>query len=62
MIIGRQGANVAELREKTGVKAGVSKVVQGVHDRVLSVSGTLEGISQVSRGQEARMLCNLARC
>lgn len=51
VIIGKGGANVAELREKTGVKAGVSKVVQGVHDRVLSVTGTLEGISQVSRRQ-----------
>lgn len=47
IIIGKGGANVADLRDKTGVKAGVSKVVQGVHDRVLSVSGTLEGVSQV---------------
>ncbi|KAK0561064.1 RNA binding protein, heterogenous nuclear RNP-K like protein [Tilletia horrida] len=46
VIIGKGGANVAELREKTGVKAGVSKVVPGVHDRVLSVSGTMDGISQ----------------
>ncbi|KAL9935207.1 hypothetical protein V8E36_005555 [Tilletia maclaganii] len=46
VIIGKGGANVAELREKTGVKAGVSKVVPGVHDRVLSVSGTQEGIAQ----------------
>jgi heterogeneous nuclear rnp K-like protein 2 len=34
------------MRESTGVKAGVSKVVQGVHDRVLTVSGTLEGVSK----------------
>ncbi|PWZ03726.1 hypothetical protein BCV70DRAFT_229920 [Testicularia cyperi] len=46
IIIGKGGANVAELREKTGVKAGVSKVVPGVHDRVLSVTGTLVGISE----------------
>lgn len=46
VIIGKGGANVAELREQTGVKAGVSKVVQGVHDRVLSVTGTLDGISR----------------
>ncbi|KAE8266997.1 hypothetical protein A4X09_0g5355 [Tilletia walkeri] len=46
VIIGKGGANVAELREKTGVKAGVSKVVPGVHDRVLSVSGTMDGIAQ----------------
>lgn len=48
VIIGKGGQNVAELREKTGVKAGVSKVVPGVHDRVLSVSGTMEGIAHVS--------------
>lgn len=40
------GKNVAEMRDTTGVKAGVSKVVQGVHDRVLTVSGTLEGVSK----------------
>ncbi|KAI7873290.1 uncharacterized protein EV154DRAFT_546107 [Mucor mucedo] len=46
VIIGKGGKNVAELRESTGVKAGVSKVVQGVHDRVLTVSGTLEGVAK----------------
>jgi heterogeneous nuclear rnp K-like protein 2 len=49
VIIGKGGKNVAELREATGVKAGVSKVVQGVHDRVLTVSGTLEGVAKVTR-------------
>jgi len=37
---------VADLRDETGVRAGVSKVVQGVHDRVLSVTGSLSGISK----------------
>ncbi|CAG8439439.1 1324_t:CDS:2 [Ambispora leptoticha] len=46
VIIGKAGKNVAELRETTGVKAGVSKVVQGVPDRVLSVAGTLDGVSK----------------
>lgn len=46
VIIGKAGANVAELRDKTGVRAGVSKVVPGVHDRVLTVLGQLEGISE----------------
>lgn len=48
IIIGKAGKNVADLREATGVKAGVSKVVQGVPERVLSVSGTLDGVSKVS--------------
>ncbi|KAK8211483.1 RNA binding protein, heterogenous nuclear RNP-K like protein [Zalaria obscura] len=46
VIIGKAGQNVADLREKTGVRAGVSKVVPGVHDRVLTVTGPLDGISQ----------------
>lgn len=46
VIIGKAGQNVADLRDKTGVRAGVSKVVPGVHDRVLTVTGGLTGISQ----------------
>jgi len=46
VIIGKGGKNVAELRELTGVKAGVSKVVPGVHDRVLSVTGPLDGVAK----------------
>ena len=54
VIIGKAGKHVAALRDESGVKAGVSKVVQGVHDRVLTVSGGLEAISKayaiVARG------------
>lgn len=46
VIIGKGGKNVADLRDETGVKAGVSKVVQGVHDRVLTITGGCEGISK----------------
>ncbi|TGZ79188.1 KH domain-containing protein [Ascodesmis nigricans] len=46
VIIGKAGKNVADLRDETGVKAGVSKVVPGVHDRVLTVTGPLEGIAR----------------
>merc|ERR1711939_662922 len=46
VIIGKAGKNVADLREATGVKAGVSKVVPGVPERVLSVTGTLEGVTK----------------
>ncbi|KAF9158800.1 RNA binding protein, heterogenous nuclear RNP-K like protein [Mortierella sp. AD010] len=48
VIIGKAGKNVADLRDQTGVKAGVSKVVQGVHDRVLTVTGTIEGVAKTS--------------
>ncbi len=46
VIIGKGGKNVADLRDATGVKAGVSKVVPGVHDRVLTVTGGCEAISK----------------
>jgi len=46
VIIGKGGKNVAELRDQTGVKAGVSKVIPGVHERVLTVSGSVEGVAK----------------
>jgi hypothetical protein len=49
IIIGKAGKNVADLREQTAVKAGVSKVIPGVHERVLTVSGPVESVAQVSR-------------
>ncbi|KAJ2783544.1 RNA binding protein, heterogenous nuclear RNP-K like protein [Coemansia interrupta] len=45
VIIGKGGKNVADLREVANVKAGVSKVVPGVHDRVLSVTGFLGDVA-----------------
>lgn len=47
VIIGKAGKNVAELREQTAVKAGVSKVIAGVHERVLTVTGSVEGVAKV---------------
>ena len=47
VIIGKAGKNVADLRDQTGVKAGVSKVIPGVHDRVLTVTGSVEAVSKV---------------
>jgi heterogeneous nuclear rnp K-like protein 2 len=46
IIIGKAGKNVADLREQTGVKAGVSKVIAGVHERVLTVTGPVESVSK----------------
>ncbi|POS84419.1 putative RNA-binding protein rnc1 [Erysiphe pulchra] len=46
VIIGKGGKNVAELREETGVKAGVSKVVQGVHDRVMTITGPCASVAK----------------
>ncbi|KAG6829388.1 hypothetical protein H0H92_004656 [Tricholoma furcatifolium] len=46
VIIGKAGKNVADLREQTGVKAGVTKVIPGVHDRVLTVAGSVEAVAK----------------
>jgi heterogeneous nuclear rnp K-like protein len=47
VIIGKAGKNVADMREQTGVKAGVSKVIPGVHERVLTVTGAVDAVSKV---------------
>lgn len=58
VIIGKGGKNVAELREQTGVKAGVSKVVPGVHERVLTVTGDVESVAKVcSRSPRCALRC-----
>ncbi|ORY90302.1 hypothetical protein BCR35DRAFT_299927 [Leucosporidium creatinivorum] len=46
VIIGRGGATIATLRSESNVKAGVSKVVPGVADRILSVGGAIEGVAK----------------
>lgn len=47
VIIGKGGKNVADLREQTGVRAGVSKVIPGVHERVLTVGGSVDAVAKV---------------
>ncbi|GAA5867618.1 hypothetical protein JCM1840_002573 [Sporobolomyces johnsonii] len=46
VIIGRGGATIAQIRQDANVKAGVSKVVPGVPDRVLSIGGTTESVAK----------------
>ncbi|GAA5871049.1 hypothetical protein JCM8547_005342 [Rhodosporidiobolus lusitaniae] len=46
VIIGRAGATIAQIRQDANVKAGVSKVVPGVPDRVLSIGGTVESVAK----------------
>ncbi|EEB09607.2 RNA-binding protein [Schizosaccharomyces japonicus yFS275] len=49
IIIGKSGKNVAELRSTTNVKAGITKAVPNVHDRVLTISGSLENVVRAYR-------------
>jgi heterogeneous nuclear rnp K-like protein 2 len=55
IIIGKAGATIANIRNLSGVKAGVSKVVPGVQDRVLSISGDLEPVA-AAYAEVARLL------
>ncbi|KAK0703318.1 hypothetical protein B0T26DRAFT_839024 [Lasiosphaeria miniovina] len=45
VIIGKGGKSVADLRDETGVRASISRVVEGVHHRVLTITGGCEAIS-----------------
>jgi heterogeneous nuclear rnp K-like protein 2 len=47
VIIGRGGATIATIRTESVVKAGVSKVVPGVADRILSIGGSVDGVAKV---------------
>ncbi|TBU24484.1 hypothetical protein BD311DRAFT_781015 [Dichomitus squalens] len=49
VIIGKTGATVAKLLEQTGVQAGASKVIPGVHEQVLSSPLLADSSLDVSR-------------
>ncbi|GMM38075.1 Hek2 protein [Saccharomycopsis crataegensis] len=46
IVIGKNGNCVANVREKTGVKSGVSKVIMGCSDRILTVSGPVDATAE----------------
>lgn len=54
IIIGKGGKNVASIRT-LGVRAGVSKVVTGVHERILTISGTVDALASAF-GMVAQLL------
>jgi heterogeneous nuclear rnp K-like protein len=47
VIIGKGGKSVSHIREVTSVKIGVSAVVAGVNERILTVSGPLSAVAKV---------------
>lgn len=47
VIIGKEGRTVSGVREVTGVKVGVSKVIPRIHERTLTVSGPLPNVAKV---------------
>ncbi|KAJ3231625.1 RNA binding protein, heterogenous nuclear RNP-K like protein [Chytriomyces hyalinus] len=46
VVIGHGGKNVADIRDETGVKAGVSKVIPGVTERILTITGSFVGVAK----------------
>lgn len=46
-IIGKAGGIISSVREECDVRAGVSKAVPGIPDRILTVTGHLEGVAKV---------------
>ncbi|KAI9002879.1 hypothetical protein DFJ74DRAFT_613332 [Hyaloraphidium curvatum] len=45
-IIGKAGGVISSVRDDCGVKAGVSKAIPGVVDRILTVSGHVDGVAK----------------
>lgn len=43
-IIGKDGVNITQIRDKFACKAGVSKVIDGAVDRILTISGPVAGL------------------
>lgn len=48
IIIGKAGAHVNEIREKSGARVMVSESIPGNPERILNVSGPLDAVSKVS--------------
>lgn len=49
VIIGRSGAHVNEIREKSGARVMVSESIPGNPERILNVNGPLDAVSKVGR-------------
>lgn len=48
IIIGKGGAHVNEIREKSGARVTVSESIPGNPERILNVSGPLDAVSKVN--------------
>lgn len=47
IIIGKAGAHVNEIREKSGARVMVSESIPGNPERILNVNGPLDAVSKV---------------
>ncbi|GAA5834032.1 hypothetical protein JCM11251_003597 [Rhodosporidiobolus azoricus] len=46
IIIGKQGKNIIEIRDKSGAKINITEAVPGNPERIMSVSGALDAVSK----------------
>lgn len=58
-LIGQNGQVIDSIREETNTKAAISRLLPGSHERILTVSGTLDG-SVLALLYFAQALCNTA--
>lgn len=56
-LIGQNGAVIDSIRAETNTKAGISKLQPGSHERILTVSGTLDNCAK-ALSYFAQALCN----
>lgn len=48
VIIGRSGAHVNEIRDKSGARVTISESIPGNPERILNVFGPLDAVSKVN--------------
>ncbi|KNC98566.1 uncharacterized protein SPPG_06253 [Spizellomyces punctatus DAOM BR117] len=46
VVIGKQGRNVADIRQNSGAKVTISELIHGAQDRILSVTGPLDQVAK----------------
>ncbi|ODV96439.1 hypothetical protein PACTADRAFT_25418, partial [Pachysolen tannophilus NRRL Y-2460] len=59
VLIGKNGDSISAIRDQTNVKAGVSKLIEGCMDRILTVSGAVDEVT-VALGLFAKQLADNA--
>lgn len=59
IIIGKQGKNIIEIREKSGAKITITEAVPGNPERIMAVGGPLDAVSKVRLGRGLRECVSL---
>lgn len=60
IIIGKQGKNVNEIRDKSGAKITITEAVPGNPERIMVIAGQLDAVSKVSPKNQTRFPLYLA--